>query len=45
MASYKRRALMDYLLGQFISMLGLNHTLIKSHPNYQKLRSYGSLLP
>lgn len=45
MASYKRRALMDHLLDQFISMLGLNHTLIKSHPNYQKLRSYGSLLP
>ena len=45
MATYKRRALMDHLLDQFISMLGLNHTLIKSHPNYQKLRSYGSLLP
>lgn len=45
MASYKRRALMEYLLDQFISMLGLNHTLIKSHPNYEKLRSYGSLLP
>ena len=45
MASYKRRALMDHLLDQFISNLGLNHTLIKSHPNYQKLRSYGSILP
>ena len=45
MATYKRRALMDHLLDQFISMLGLNHTLIKSHPNYEKLRSYGSLLP
>jgi DDE superfamily endonuclease len=45
MATYKRRALMDHLLDQFISMLGLNHTLIKSHPNYQKLRSYGALLP
>jgi DDE superfamily endonuclease len=44
MASYKRRALMDHLLDQFISNLGLNHTLIKSHPNYQKLRSYGSIL-
>jgi hypothetical protein len=41
MASYKRVAFNDHLLEQFISMLDLNPTLIKSHPNYQNLRSYG----
>jgi hypothetical protein len=45
MASYKRLALNDHLLDLFISNLDLNPTLIKNHPNYQKLRSYGSLLP
>jgi hypothetical protein len=41
MASYKRVAFNDHLLEQFISKLDLNPTLIKSHPNYQNLRSYG----
>jgi hypothetical protein len=41
MASYKRVALNDHLLERFISMLDLNPTLIKSHPNYENLRSYG----
>lgn len=41
MASYKRTAFNDHLLERFISMLELNPTLIKSHPNYQNLRSYG----
>ncbi|MBD2512311.1 transposase [Nostoc muscorum FACHB-395] len=41
MASVKRRALNDHLLDTFISTLGLSPTLIKSHPNYQNLRSYG----
>ncbi|MEX0272122.1 transposase [Leptolyngbyaceae cyanobacterium UHCC 1019] len=41
MASYKRFAFNDHLLERFISMLELNPTLIKSHPNYQNLRSYG----
>lgn len=41
MASYKRVAFNDHLLERFISRLGLNPTLIKSHPNYQNLRSYG----
>jgi len=41
MASYKRVAFNDHLLERFISMLDLNPTLIKSHPNYQNLRSYG----
>jgi hypothetical protein len=45
MASYKRRALNEYLLQQFISMLGLDSSLIKSHPNFQKLCSLGMISP
>ncbi|WP_375505587.1 transposase [uncultured Nostoc sp.] len=41
MASVKRRALNDHLLDTFISKLGLSPTVIKFHPNYQNLRSYG----
>lgn len=41
MASYKRSAFNDHLLERFISMLELDPTLIKSHPNYQSLLSYG----
>lgn len=41
MASYKRFALNDHLLERFIDQLELNPTLIKSHPNYENLRSYG----
>lgn len=41
MASYKRIAFNDHLLERFISQLDLNPTLIKSHPNYPSLRSYG----
>lgn len=40
-ASYKRVALNDHLLERFISMLDLDPALIKSHPNYENLRSYG----
>ena len=45
MASYKRLALNGHLLERFISMLGLDPTLIKSHPNYDLLLQYGSLAP
>lgn len=41
MASYKRVAFNNHLLERFISKLDLNPTLIKSHPNYENLRSYG----
>lgn len=41
MASLKRRALNDHLLDIFISKLALSPTAIKSHPNYESLRSYG----
>jgi DDE superfamily endonuclease len=45
MATYKRLALNEHLLERFISMLELNPTLIKSHPNYDLLLQYGSLAP
>jgi hypothetical protein len=41
MASYKRFAINDHLLERFICQLELDPTLIKSHPNYETLRSYG----
>lgn len=41
MASYKRFAFNDHLLERFICHLELDPTLIKSHPNYENLRSYG----
>jgi len=41
MASHKRFAFNDHLLERFICQLDLNPTLIKSHPNYESLRSYG----
>ncbi|AFY96994.1 transposase family protein (plasmid) [Chamaesiphon minutus PCC 6605] len=45
MATYKRLALNGHLLERFISMLGLDPTFIKSHPNYDLLLQYGSLAP
>lgn len=44
MASYKRRKLNQHLLERFIRNLGLDETLIKSHPNYQNLCNYGLLV-
>ncbi len=41
MNNVKRGMLNDHLLGRFISNLGLDSTLIKSHPNFQSLREYG----
>jgi Transposase DDE domain len=43
MATYKRLAFNQHLLERFISMLDLDLTLIKTHPNYQSLLQYGSL--
>jgi len=45
MATYKRLALNEHLLERFISMLELDQTLIKAHPNYDRLLQYGSLAP
>ena len=44
MASFKRRKLNEHLLERFIDNLDLNPSLIKSHPNYQKLCDYGAIL-
>ena len=43
-ASLKRKALNEHLLDLFISNFDLKPSLIKSHPNYQKLLNYGSLV-
>jgi len=43
MASYKRLAFNRQLLERFISLLDLDLTSIKSHPNFHKLCSYGSI--
>jgi hypothetical protein len=43
MASYKRLALNHHLLERFISLLDLEPTIIKSHPNFHKLCSYGAI--
>lgn len=43
MASFKCLALNRHLLERFISLLDLDSTLIKSHPNFQDLCSYGSI--
>jgi hypothetical protein len=41
MSSIKRRAFNTYLLEQFIAMLGLDPTCIKSSPNFEELCSLG----
>jgi hypothetical protein len=43
MASYKRLAFNRHLLDRFISLLDLDSTLIKSHPKFQELCSYGAV--
>nr|WP_199290137.1 transposase [Leptolyngbya sp. FACHB-36] len=43
MASMKRRALNEHLLERFISNLDLSPSVIKAHPNYEKLRNYGMI--
>jgi hypothetical protein len=43
MASFKWLALNRYLLERFISLLDLDSTLIKSHPNFPVLCSYGAI--
>lgn len=44
MATVKRRALSEHLLDTFITQLDLCPTLIKSHPNFQSLCSYGAIV-
>jgi hypothetical protein len=45
MSSIKRRAFNTYLLEQFIAMLGLDPTCIKSNPNFEELCSLGIIGP
>lgn len=42
-ATYQRQAQNHYFMEVFISMLDLDQTLIKSHPNYEKCLQHGSL--
>ncbi|MCA6571819.1 MAG: hypothetical protein ACK47D_14685 [Pseudanabaena sp.] len=44
MASYKRLSLNRHLLDRFISLIDLDSTLIKSHPNFPVLCSYGAIV-
>jgi Transposase DDE domain len=44
-ATYKRQALNHHFLERFITLLDLDPTLIKSHPNYPSLLQYGALAP
>jgi Transposase DDE domain len=44
-ATYKRQKLNHHFLERFITMLDLDPTLIKSHPNYLSLLQYGALAP
>ena len=44
-ASLKRLALNEHLFDLLIDMFDLEPSLIKSHPNYSELLSYGSLTP
>lgn len=41
--SFKRRALNEHLFELFIEQFGLDPTLIKLNPNYEKLLDYGTL--
>jgi hypothetical protein len=43
MNDYHRQAQNRYFMEVFISMLGLDQTLIQSHPNYEKCLRHGSL--
>ena len=43
MASVKRRAFNQHLLERFIANLDLEPSVIKSHPNYSTLCSYGTI--
>ncbi|MBA3441373.1 MAG: transposase [Pyrinomonadaceae bacterium] len=43
LASWKQRAFNEQLLDVFISKLALEPTVIKSHPQYDYLRTYGAI--
>ncbi len=43
LASWKQRAFNEHLLDEVISKLALEPTLIKNHPQYHYLRTYGAI--
>lgn len=43
LASWKQRAFNEHLLDELISKLALEPTLIKNHPQYDYLRTYGAI--
>ena len=43
LASWKQRAFNEHLLDEVISRLALEPTVIKNHPQYDYLRSYGAI--
>ena len=43
LASWKQRAFNEHLLDEVISRLALEPTLIKNHPQYEYLRTYGAI--
>ncbi len=43
LASWKQRAFNEHLLDVFISKLALEPTVIKNHPHYDYLRTYGAI--
>ncbi len=43
LASWKQRAFNEHLLDVFISKLALEPTVIKKHPHYDYLRTYGAI--
>ncbi len=43
LASWKQRAFNEHLLDVFISRLALEPTVIKNHPQYDYLRTYGAI--
>ncbi|MEJ7709603.1 MAG: transposase [Pyrinomonadaceae bacterium] len=43
LASWKQRAFNEHLLDVFISTLALEPTVIKNHPQYDYLRTYGAI--
>ncbi len=43
LASWKQRAFNEHLLDEVISRLALEPTLIKNHPQYDYLRTYGAI--
>jgi hypothetical protein len=44
MANIARKYYVEIVINQFISMFGFDQTLIKSHPNYNNMLTFGSIM-